>query len=288
MTLLAGNVPDDPDNSGRTRRRGQTVTPHRYNVPVSITESPNTAEVAARFLRSDAGRAAVDRSLATLHLPRALADDVVQDALRRVCVATAPGGEPIDNVEAFVTTVVHRAAVDIVRGRVRRPQVIDLRGVDPDAEVQGCWFTPASHLDAGADACAGEALAAVRRTIHHLLGDDPMAGAAALAYLVVTVDGGVPASDCPRPAGGATAVDEAEWVGLWYSGRRDCFEAPSLGRHGRACGLGGGVARDGQARRTAGAAGVRKRRSRATLRFRSALTAAAEAAGVRAEGAHHG
>ena len=112
--------------------------------------------------------------LATLHLPRALADDVVQDALRRVCVATAPGGEPIDNVEAFVTTVVHRAAIDIVRGCVRRPQVVDLRGVDPDAEVQGCWFTPASHLDAGADACAGEALASVRRTIHHLLGDDPM------------------------------------------------------------------------------------------------------------------
>ena len=141
---------------------------------MSITESPNTAEVAARFLRSDAGRAAVHRSLATLHLPRALADDVVQDALRRVCVATAPGGEPIDNVEAFVTTVVHRAAIDIVRGCVRRPQVVDLRGVDPDAEVQGCWFTPASHLDAGADACAGEALASVRRTIHHLLGDDPM------------------------------------------------------------------------------------------------------------------
>lgn len=246
---------------------------------MSITESLNTAEVAARFLRSDTGRAAVHRSLASLHLPRALADDVIQDALRRVWVATSSGGEHIDNVEAFVTTLVRRAATDIVRTRVRRLQVVELRDVDLDAEVQGCWFTPASHLDVGADAVAGESIATVRRTIHHLLGTDPQAGAAALAYLVVSVDGAVPAADCPRPAGGATEVDDAEWAGLWYAGQYECFATASAGE-----GLSDGGRGDGAGRSVR----VRKRRSRATHRFRDLLARAAVVAGVREEGVHHG
>ena len=250
---------------------------------MSTTESSDTSEVAARFLRSDAGRAAVHRSLRRLRLPRALADDVIQDVLQRVCVAGASGSEPIDNVEAFVTTVAHRAATDILRSRVRRVQVVDLRGFDPDAEVQGCWFTPASHLDVGADACASESLAAVRRTIHHLLAEDPMAGAAALAYLAVSVDGAVPAADCPRPAGGATAVDEAEWAGLWYAGQRQCFVRPAGGDDPAV------DAGDGPGADCAGhSARVRKRRSRATHRFRGLLTRAALASGVREESARHG
>ena len=243
----------------------ENVTPCRYNVTVPISESATTARQAAAFLRSDAGRATVHRRLCSAHLPRALADDVIQDVLGRVCAAAAQG-VTIDNVEAFVTRLVHRSAVDIVRGRVRRPQVIDLRGVDLDAGEQGGRCLAASPLDVEADALAGEALAAVRRVVHQGLGIDPASGAAALAYLAVTVDGAVPGAGCPQPAGGATSAEAAEWVALWYAGRRRCFPA-------------GGAASP---------ATVRKRRSRLTRRFRDLLIDAAASAGLDREGVRRG
>lgn len=229
-----------------------------------ISESANPAELAARFLRSDAGRATVHRTLAATRLPRALADDVIQDVLRQVCVATCRG-LVIDNVEAFATRLVQRAAVDVVRGRIRRPQVVDLRGVDPDAGVQGRPVAAALPLDVEADALTGESLAAVRRTIHHTVSLDPSAAAAALAYLAVQVDGAAPSPHCPQPAGGATPTEAAEWAALWYAGRRVCFA--------------GGRSPD--------PATVRKRRSRLTRRFRDLLTHTAATAGLEREGAHH-
>lgn len=232
---------------------------------VPISESATIARRAAAFLRSDAGRATVHRRLRSARLPRALADDVIQDVLGRVCAATADG-VAIHNVEAFVTRLVHRSAVDIVRGRVRRPQVIDLRGVDLDAGVQGGRCVAASPLDVEADALAGESLAAVRRAVHHGLGADPASGAAALAYLAVAVDGAVPRDGCPQPAGGATSTEAAEWVALWYAGRRRCF--PTGGATSPAT--------------------VRKRRSRLTRRFRDLLTDAAASAGLDREGARRG
>ncbi len=240
----------------------ENVTPRRYNLTVSISESATTARQAAAFLRSDAGRATVHRRLRTIRLPRALADDVIQDVLGRVCAAAAQG-VAIDNVEAFVTRLVHRSAVDIVRGRVRRPQVVDLRGVDLDAGVQGGRRVTASPLDVEADALAGESLAAVRRAVHQGLGVDPASGAAALAYLAVAVDGAVPGRGCPQPAGGATAAEAAEWVALWYAGRRRCFPTGA----------------------TTSPATVRKRRSRLTRRFRDLLIDAAASAGLDREGA---
>lgn len=243
----------------------ENVTHRRYNLTVPISESATTARQAAAFLRSDAGRAIVHRRLAGAHLPRALADDVIQDVLGRVCAATV-AGVAIDSVEAFVTRLVHRSAVDIVRGRVRRPQIIDLRGVDLDAGVQGGRCVAASPLDVEADALAGESLAAVRRAVHHGLGVDPASGAAALAYLAVTVDGAVPGVGCPQPAGGATSAEAAEWVALWYAGRRRCFPAQGA----------------------TSPPTVRKRRSRLTRRFRAQLTDAAMSAGVDREGARRG
>ena len=240
----------------------ENVTPRPYNMTVSISESATTARQAAAFLRSAAGRATVHRTLRGVRLPRAVADDVIQDVLGRVCAA-AVHGDPIDNVEAFVTRLVHRSAVDIVRGRVRRPQVVDLRGVDLDAGVQGRRGIAASPLDVEADALAGESLAAVRRVVQQGLGPDPASGAAALAYLAVTVDGAVPGRDCPQPGRGATPAEAAEWVALWYAGRRRCFPA-------------GGATSP---------ATVRKRRSRLTRRFRDLLIDAAESSGLDREGA---
>ena len=235
---------------------------------VTTSDSPSAADVAARFLRSGAGRAAVRRALVTNHLPASLADDLVQDALRRVWVATTTGGgAPVDNIEAFVTTVLHRSAVDIVRGRVRGPQVVDWRqDVDPDAAGQGWPFDGPSPLDVEADVLGRQSLAAVRRAVHRALSVDPHAGAAALAYLAVAVDGAAPAPRCPQPAGGSTADEAAEWAALWYAGQSGCF--PGDGAELPAT--------------------VRNRRHQGARRMRDLLARAAVAAGLDRQGALHG
>jgi hypothetical protein len=234
---------------------------------VTTSDSPGAADVAARFLRSGAGRAAVRRALVANHLPPSLADDLAQDALRRVWVATTGSGAPVDNVEAFVMTVLHRSAVDIVRGRVRGPQVVDWReAVDPDAGEQGWPFDGPSLLDVEADVLGRQSLAAVRRAVHRALSVDPHAGAAALAYLAVAVDGAAPAPRCPQPAGGATAEEAAEWAALWYAGQSGCF--PDDGADLPAT--------------------VRKRRHRGARRMRDLLARAATSAGLDRRRALHG
>jgi DNA-directed RNA polymerase specialized sigma24 family protein len=252
----------DPANlsaSADQTLRPQTVTPPGYNRAVITSDMPDAAVAADRFLRSAAGRAAVHRTLTAKRLPATLADDLTQDVLRRVWVETAVNGTVVDNLEGFVVLLLHRAAVDIVRGRVRSPQTIDLRAVvDPDAEGQGVLASP---LDVEADAIAGESLAVVRRVLHHGLTVDPAAGAAALSYLTVTVDAAPPAPDCPQPAGGATPADAAEWAALWYAGHRDCFARPGATH----------------------TAVVRQRRSRLARQFRKRLTDAAVAAGLDTE-----
>jgi DNA-directed RNA polymerase specialized sigma24 family protein len=226
--------------------------------------TPVAIERAHRFLKSAGGRAAVHRILEIQRLPRTLADDLGQEALRRVADASERG-KVIENPEGFVTSALHYAALDIVRGRVRSTQALVLRaGVDPDAEERG-WSHDAidniaSPLDVEVDALAFESLAAVRRAIHQRLGPDPAAGAAALAYLAVTVDGAATPPDCPQPIGGASPQEAADWAGLWYAGRHHCFP------------MHGAMAATPPA--------VRKRRSRASERFHSLLVRAAVTAGV--------
>jgi DNA-directed RNA polymerase specialized sigma24 family protein len=235
---------------------------------VIIYEHRSPAEQADRFLRSSAGRALINHILATNRLPRFLADDLHQDALRRVWAATAEAAVDIDNLGGFVATVLQRAAVDIVRGRVRGPQAMDWQQViDLDAPGWGWPFDGALPLDVEADALAGESLAAVRQAIHRGLAVDPASGAAALAYLTVAVDGAPVPSDCPQPAGGATPTEAAEWAALWYAGHRGCFVGPAVP--------------------TASPA-IRKRRSRLVRRFRDRLTFTARLVGLEPEGARDG
>jgi DNA-directed RNA polymerase specialized sigma24 family protein len=226
---------------------------------------PGPATRADRFLRSELGRAAVHRILAAQQLPQTLADDLRQEALRRVLVATSERGTIIDNVEGFVTSALHRAAVDIVRGRVRSPQIVGGWGaVDLDTDGRGRPRAAfASPVDVEADALAFESDAAVRRAIHNLLGVDPTAGAAALAYLAIAVDGAPAAPDCPQPQGGASFHEASEWAGLWYAGCDDCF--PTHGAF------------------TISQSTLRKRRSRAVERLRHVLLRSAAAAGLGSE-----
>jgi DNA-directed RNA polymerase specialized sigma24 family protein len=225
--------------------------------------TPVDIERADRFLKSTGGRAAVHRILAVRRLPHTLADDLAQEALRRVAEATERG-TVIENPEGFVTQALHFAAVDILRGRIRTIQSLAVPpAVDPDAEERG-WShhaidSFASPLDVEVEALAFESIAAVRRAVHQRLGPDPAAAAAALAYIAVVVDGAPTPPDCPQPIGGASPQEAADWAGLWYAGRDDCFPT-----------------HDGM---TAPAA-MRKRRSRASKRFHGLLKRAAVAAGL--------
>jgi hypothetical protein len=82
----------------------------------------------------------------------------------------------------------------------------------------------------------------------------PSRVATALAFLVAAVDEAAVGDSCPQPAGGAGEREAAEWAGLWYGGRDDCF--PLRG------------AKD--------TAAIRKRRSRAVAELQEVLVAAAE------------
>lgn len=238
------------------------VTPRAYKGPMDNQPPSGVAERADRFLRSTTGRATVHRTLANQRLPLGLADDLCQEVLRRVIVASSQRGNAIDNLEGFVTRALHHAAVDIVRGRIRSPQTVDPRVADPDADGWSWSYDAiASPLDVEADALAFESLVAVRRTIHQLLGLDPTAGAAALAYLAITVDGARTSPDCPQPSGGANPREAAGWVGLWYAGCDHCFP------------------NDGDTATPQSA--IRKRRSRAIERVHDLLVRSAIAAGLR-------
>jgi hypothetical protein len=235
---------------------------------VIIYEYLSPAEQADRFLRSSAGRALINRILAANRLQRFLADDLRQDGLRRVWTATVAGAVAIDNLEGFVATVLQRAAIDIVRGRIRGPQAMDWQQViDLDAGGWGSPFDGSLPLDVEADALADESLAVLRRAIHRGLAVDPASGAAALAYLSVAVSGAPVPSDCPQPVAGATAAEAAEWAALWYAGHRHCFAGLSDPRASPA---------------------IRKRRSRLVRRFRDRLVLTAHLVGLEPERARHG
>jgi DNA-directed RNA polymerase specialized sigma24 family protein len=265
LSSVTGRCDRDPRPA---RGMAENVIPPRYNQAVIIYEHRSPAEQADRFLRSSAGRALINHILATNRLPRFLADDLRQDAVRRVWVATADSPVGIDNLSGFVATVLQRAAVDIVRGRVRAPQAMDWQQViDLDAAGWGWPFDGHLPLDVEADVLSGESLAAVRRAIHRGLAVDPASGAAALAYLTVAVDGAPVPPDCPQPAGGATATEAAEWAALWYAGHRHCFGGPAV---------------------PTAAPVIRKRRSRLVRRFRDRLTFTARLVGLEREGALDG
>ena len=80
-----------------------------------------------------------------------------------------------------------------------------------------------ADLDAHLDAVA----------VRHRLGaawlaiDEPWKVSAALTVLAVLYDEAGPGNGCPQPVGGASEVEAAHWVGLWYAGKRDLFPSDS-------------------------------------------------------------
>jgi hypothetical protein len=194
---------------------------------------------AAGFLGGP-GHGLARRTLSALGLPADLDDDLVQEALIRALRAEERGVH-VDNIEAFTTVVLQRAARDLSRGLRRRPEghlvheePLDGPSVDdhPDAVVLDA-------LDRDE----------VRERLGRELAGRARAVAGALAVFAVAVDGARPAADCPAPKAGAGEQEVLAWAGLFYGGRRDCFPRP-------------GEADDDA---------IRKRRSRAVQEQRRAL-----------------
>lgn len=211
---------------------------------------------AAAFL-ADRGRNVPARALVRVGLPKDLADDLVQEVLIRAYRAELRG-DVVDNIEAFVTTLVHRAAVDLIRGVRRRPEGHPPEHRPDDEPID----TLADAVLTDLEAIAGLLGVELRQRLGSQLADHPVAAAGALVVLAIAVDGAAPADDCPAPAGGAGDDEAAVWAGLFYAGERRCFPGP----------------------RTPEDAAMRQRRSRAVRRQRALLRVLLTELGVLAGG----
>jgi hypothetical protein len=183
-------------------------------------------------------------------------------------------GETIISVPAFATTLLSRAAVDLLRGRTRRGEALERPGTEaggPEAEAR--------HGNAGVGADpVGDAVAyavdpsladGLRRSVHGLLGPRPATGAAALAYVTLVADDVPPPGDCPAPEGGVDPHEALAWAALWCTGRDDCFEVGCTTLTDPA------APTDPAAVGDAGRAAIRARRSRALRAMRALLAQAA-------------
>jgi DNA-directed RNA polymerase specialized sigma24 family protein len=197
-------------------RREEIFRPPRVTAQAYLRGVDQVRAVVA-WLGSDAGKRAVRRAAERQGVVY-LADDLVGDVLYRTQVADARG-DRIENVAAWSTRLLHDAAVDLLRGERRRflplpalPDEHDDAAEPPDAApgIEDALV----HVDV---------VEQLRRAIVRMLVPCPWVGAAALARLAYALDGAGVAVDCPRPAGGAGEQEAADWAGLWYAGRDECF-----------------------------------------------------------------
>jgi len=189
----------------------------------------------------------VVRALQRRGLPLGLHDDLVSEIVRRVI--TADRRQPIDNPAGFATHAAQYAAADLLRGELRRPTAL-LPSAQDDVDVE-----PAATDVIDDDVMAQLALRDLRDALFDVAVASPSRAATALAYLTARVEDAPVGSSCPQPAGGAGAQEAAEWAGIWYGGRHECF--PNDGRV------------DGPK--------IRKRRSRAIAQLHETLSTAARA-----------
>ena len=217
---------------------------------------PTLAGVDA-WLRAPEGRARLRRALGRHRLPGALADDLFQEALYRAWRAIDAGTD-IASVPAFTTTLLVRAARDLLRGAARRGELAEHPAGDDDALDRAASDLSPGDDDPVGDAAAGALTDAaadrVRRSVAGLLAPQPSCGAAALAFVVLVADGAWLPADAPAPGAGVDPAEGLAWGALWYAGRDDCVEA-----------LAGDAA----------PAAVRARRSRALRAMRALLAQAA-------------
>ncbi len=161
------------------------------------------------------------------NLPSHLAEDVRQAALTSVFRALTAGKLQDDqHLEKLLARALRSAAVDLVRGRIRRPVGEPVRHDDeddawdsvPEAEGPPAW-TIEEHVAA---TIAQSLRAAIVATAARASGF-PGIPAAALAVVAFgqSADLADPAG-APRPSGKG---DQRRWSALWLAGHR-CFGPP--------------------------------------------------------------
>ena len=207
------------------------------------------------FLQSSDGQQMVKQRLSAYRLPLSLRDDLVQDTMIRVLRAEERCDKP-DNPEAFVTTLFQRAAQDLLRGHLRRPE--GHLAAAPDRE--GGWEFADNDADPGellpeAERLGelGDRVDAARSRLADCLGVKAHPAAGALTVLAIVHGDATPAADCPAPVGGVAAEEGVWWAGVFYGGPDGCF------------------ATDGDAEDAA----LRKRRSRALHATKAVMKEAA-------------
>lgn len=234
---------------------------------------------AATYLANDGQRYA-RRLTDRYRLPGAFAEDLSQEALLAVH-RRMTSGRPIDNVEAFVNTVLRRRAVDLVRGELRRPAV-DRRAHDDDHDLLDIADDDVDLPEL--DIVAAAELTTLRAAVARRLGHDALSAAGALAVLahLDPLDPADAAHDCPRPAGGATETEAANWVGLFYAGRRGWWPDSRPDGNDEHVGNDGHGGNDGDDARPASGdtAAIRKRRSRWATSLRQLLHDSAAELGI--------
>lgn len=198
----------------------------------------------------------VKRRLSAYRMPLNLRDDLIQDTMIRVLLAEERAFEP-DNPEAFVTTLFQRAARDLLRGQLRRPE--GHLAAPPDHA--GEWEFADDDVDPGelfpeAERLLelGDRVDATRARLADRLGVKAHPAAGALAVLAIVHGDATPAADCPAPVGGVAAEEGVWWAGVFYGGPDGCFTT------------------DGSTEDAA----LRKRRSRALLATKAAMKEAAD------------
>ena len=180
-------------------------------------------------------------------------DDVLQDALLRALRSEVDGNDV--DLAAFGTTLIKRAAIDILRATSRRPELVRLYGEDddPDAKLDQPDVGVGPEGVVVDEAAAFDSLRAIVFTAERAA---PRDVSAALALLTLTADPSLGPASAPQPAAGAIAATARAWVALHYSGQSECF--PS--------------------NREPDGAAMRKRRERAIARATALLASALQGA----------
>jgi len=190
-------------------------------VPVSAADAPAStdADRVSLWLMSADGLGAVNRTLRDLRLPDAFDTDLIISVCHSAGQMVAKQ-EAIESIPAWTTRTLKLRAIDLVRSpRTSQLQLV----VDNSDDFADRLADPTDQI-----AAADAQLDAV--TVRRQLSDawytkPPWSVSAALTVLTVLYDEARPSDDCPKPVSGASVVEAAHWVGLWYSGKRDVFPA---------------------------------------------------------------
>jgi hypothetical protein len=192
-------------------------------VSTADADSPAStdADRVSLWLMSAEGLAAMQRTRRDLRL----ADGFDTDLIVSVCHAAeqmAAQGERIESIPAWTKRTLRLRATHLLEpprtSRVR--YVVNGQGGVADDPLDEL-VDPADQFDD-----LDTALDAQRvrdRLTDAWFTKPPWSVSAALTVLAVLCDEADPSDDCPQPLNGASDIEAAHWVGLWYAGRRDVF-----------------------------------------------------------------